>query len=128
MSPRNFLRWQSAAVTTECLQDRVRSTLGDTTTAEQHYRTYLSIAERLAATDPDNAKYQRGLTASHSKLGDLAVALGDTTTAEQHYRTDLGIAERLAAADPGNAQYQRDLSISHDKLGNLSQADEKDPA
>ena len=25
MSPRNFLRWQSAAVTTECLQDRVRS-------------------------------------------------------------------------------------------------------
>jgi len=25
VSPRNFLRWQSAAVTTECLQDRVRS-------------------------------------------------------------------------------------------------------
>ena len=25
MSPRDFLRWQSAAVTTGCLQDRVRS-------------------------------------------------------------------------------------------------------
>ena len=84
--------------------------------------------ERLAAADPGNAQYQRDLTVSHSKLGDLAVALGDTTTAEQHYRTDLSIAERLAATDPDNAQYQRDLSISHDKLGNLSQADEKDPA
>ena len=102
--------------------------LGDSATAEQHYRTSLSIAERLAAADPGNAGYQRDLGVSHNNLGDLAATLGDNTTAEQHYRTSLSIAERLAAADPGNAQYQRDLSFIHNKLGNLSQADEKDPA
>ncbi|MDQ3154408.1 MAG: hypothetical protein M3R63_22705 [Actinomycetota bacterium] len=102
--------------------------LGDTPTAEQHYRTGLTIAERLATADPGNAQYQRDLTVSHNRLGDLAVALGDTTTAEQHYRTGLTTRERLATADPGNAQYQRDLTVSHNKLGNLLQADEKDPA
>jgi hypothetical protein len=56
--------------------------------------------------------YQRDLSISHNKLGNLAVARGDTTTAEQHFRTGLDIRERLAAADPGNAEYQRDLSIS----------------
>ena len=87
-----------------------------------------SITERLAAADPDNAEYQRDLSISHERLGNLAIASGDSATAEQPYRTSLSIAERLTAADPDNAEYQRDLSISHDKLGNLSQADEKDPA
>ena len=88
----------------------------------------LKLAESRAAADPGNAGYQRDLSVSHDRLGDLAVASGDSATAEQHYRTALAIAERLAAADPGNAEYQRDLSVSRNQLGNLSQADEKDPA
>ena len=32
---------------------------GETTTAEHHFRTDLSIVERLAAADPGNADYQR---------------------------------------------------------------------
>ena len=40
----------------------------DSATAEQHYRTALSITERLAAADPDNAQYQHGLSVSHHRL------------------------------------------------------------
>jgi len=96
--------------------------VGDSTTAEQHYRAQLSIAERLVATDPGNAGYQRVLGASHHRLGDLARAVGDSTTAEQHYRAYFEIAERLAATDPGNAEHQRDLAVAHDRLGDLARA------
>ena len=49
--------------------------LGDASTAEQHYRTALSITERLAAADPDNAQYQRDLSVSHNNLRNLAKAV-----------------------------------------------------
>jgi tetratricopeptide (TPR) repeat protein len=80
----------------------------------------LDITEHRAAADPGNAEYQRDLSVSHEKLGDLAIATGDTTTATQHYQASLTIAERLTAADLGNAEYQRGLSISHNKLGDLA--------
>ena len=47
----------------------------DSATAEQHYRTALSITERLAAADPDNAQYQRDLSVSHNNLRNLAKAV-----------------------------------------------------
>jgi hypothetical protein len=93
----------------------------DTPTADQHYRASLTIAERLAATDPTNAEYQRDLSISHNRLGDLAVAAGDTPTADQHYRAQLAITERLAAADPANAEYQRDLDYIRRRVATLSE-------
>jgi Flp pilus assembly protein TadD len=33
------------------------------------HREALAIAERLAATDPDNAEHQRDLAVSHDRLG-----------------------------------------------------------
>ncbi len=82
----------------------------------------LAVAESRAATDPGNARYQRDLSISHNRLGDLAVAIGDRAGAEEHYRACLAIAERLATTDPGNAEYQRDLSVSHNRLGDLAVA------
>ena len=55
-------------------ESEVEPAAGDSTTAEQHYRAQLAIAERLVATDPGNAGYQRDLSVSHNRLGDLAVA------------------------------------------------------
>ena len=92
-----------------------------TATTDRRARLLLVAQERVAA-DPGNAGYQRDLSISRNKLGDLAVAAGDSSTAERHYRAGLTIAERLAAADPGNAGYQRDLSISRNKLGDLARA------
>ncbi|MET9224723.1 CHAT domain-containing protein [Lentzea sp. NPDC003310] len=85
-------------------------------------RHLLAIAERLAVADPGNAEYQRDLSVSHNRLGDVAVAMGDIGTAREHFQAGLDIAERLAVADPGNAEYQRDLSISHEKLGGVAVA------
>jgi hypothetical protein len=54
---------------------------------------------RLAAADPANTEWQRDLSVSHNKLGDVAVAAGD-----------------LAAADPANTQWERDLSNTQQKI------------
>ncbi|MEJ2851874.1 CHAT domain-containing protein [Saccharothrix sp. CCNWLW140] len=97
-------------------------TIGLTTaTAHKRHQIHELLQERLA-TNPDNAEYQRDLSISHDKLGDLAMARGDTGTAEQHYQASLDIAQRLATADPDNAEYQRDLSVSQNKLGDLAMA------
>jgi hypothetical protein len=61
--------------------------------------------------------WQRDLSISRNKLGDVAVAAGDLAGAGEHYRAAQVIAERLAAADPTNTGWQRDLSISRNKLG-----------
>ena len=87
-----------------------------------HYQAALAIAERLAAADPTNTEWQRDLSVSHNKLGDLAVAAGDLAAAQQHYQAALTIRERLAAADPTNTEWQRDLSVSHEQLGDLAVA------
>ncbi len=44
---------------------------------------------RLAAADPSNTQWQRDLSVSHNKLGDLAVAAGDLTAARTAYQAGL---------------------------------------
>ncbi|MCX6880092.1 MAG: toll/interleukin-1 receptor domain-containing protein, partial [Verrucomicrobia bacterium] len=69
--------------------------------------TVHSVIERLAASDPANAEWQRDLSVSLIKLGDLAVAQGDLAGALRYFTQDMAIAERLAASDPANAEWQR---------------------
>jgi hypothetical protein len=44
---------------------------GDPTAALQAYRDSLAIAERLAKADPGNAGWQRDLSVSYSKVGNV---------------------------------------------------------
>ena len=83
------------------------------------YRASLAIAERLARQDASNAGWQRDLSVSHIKVGDVLVAQGDAGGALEAYRASLAIAERLARQDASNAEWQRDLSVSHNKVGNV---------
>jgi eukaryotic-like serine/threonine-protein kinase len=76
------------------------------------YRANLTIRERLAAQDPANAGWRRGLSVSHDRVGDVLYAQGDLAGALAEYRASLAIAELLAAQDPANAQWQTDLAIS----------------
>ena len=78
------------------------------------------LLQRLAASDPGNAVWQRDLSISYNRLGDLAVSLGDLPAAQKRFTARLAIPERLAASDPGNAAWQRDLSFSHNTLGDLA--------
>jgi hypothetical protein len=72
--------------------------------------------ERRAAADPANTAWQRDLSISRDKLGNVAVAGGDLADASEHYRASLAIAERLAAADPANTAWQRDLFALRDQI------------
>jgi hypothetical protein len=75
---------------------------------------------RRTDADPGNAGWQRDLSVSHEKVGDLAVAAGDLPAARDAYTASLAIAQRLADADPGNAGWQRDLSVSWMSIGSIA--------
>ena len=92
---------------------------GDLEEAGTAYRASLAIFERLAAADPSNAGWQRELSVSQDRVGNVLSAQGGLDDALSAYRAGLAIRERLAAADPSNAGWQRDLSVSQNKLGDV---------
>ena len=92
------------------------------------YQASLAIRERLAKADPGNAGWQRDLSVSHDKIGDVLVDQGNLPAALAAYQASLAISERLAKADPGNAGWQRDLSVSHNKIGDVLLAQGNLPA
>jgi tetratricopeptide (TPR) repeat protein len=95
---------------------------GDLPLATRQFQAMHEQVQTRAAADPANTGWQRDLSVSHNKLGDMAAAAGDRTAARTHYQAGLDIAARLAAADPANTQWQRDLSVSHDSLGDMTAA------
>jgi tetratricopeptide (TPR) repeat protein len=79
-----------------------------------------AIAERLAASDRSNTEWQRDLTVSYNKVGDVLVAQGKLDEALKSYRDSLAIAERLAASDRSNTAWQDDLQYSISIIGDLA--------
>jgi tetratricopeptide (TPR) repeat protein len=75
--------------------------------------------ERLVRAEPDRADYQRDLSVSCVRMGDLARALGQREEARQAFARALAIRERLAQAEPARTDYQHDLSNSYDRMGRL---------
>jgi hypothetical protein len=63
------------------------------------YRDRHAIADRLAKADPGNAGWQRDLSVSYEKIGDVLVAQGNLPEALKSYRDRHAIADRLAKAD-----------------------------
>jgi tetratricopeptide (TPR) repeat protein len=53
---------------------------------------------------------QSGLSASHTRIGDLHLELGDSKEALESYRSALKLRESLAARLPDNAGVQNDLA------------------
>jgi tetratricopeptide (TPR) repeat protein len=92
---------------------------GNLTAALQAYRDSLAIAERLAKADPRHAGWQRDLSVSYYKVGNVLETQGKLGDALNAYRDSLAIFERLAKADPGNAGWQRDLSVSYHRVGDV---------
>lgn len=81
------------------------------------YRKGLAIAAALVARDPANTEWQRDLSVSYNKIGDVLTAQGDARAALAAYREGLSIREALAARDPANSRWQLDLAVSCAKLG-----------
>ena len=97
---------------------RIRSTQVQ---ARFEYKEAEEIAKKLAAGDPSNSAWQRDLTVSFIKLGDVAVAQGKLEEAARAFGDGLAIRKKLAAGDPSNSAWQRDLWVSFFKLASLSE-------
>jgi tetratricopeptide (TPR) repeat protein len=89
------------------------------TCALKSFRDGLAIAEQLAQADPGNAGWQRDLSVSFDRVGDVLVAQGNLPEALKSLRDGLAIRDRLAQADPGNAGWQRDLAVSNERIGDM---------
>ncbi|MDF0668461.1 MAG: hypothetical protein P0119_20625 [Nitrospira sp.] len=85
--------------------------------ALERYTAARNIVVEEAARDPANTEWQRDLSVSHNKIGDVLVAQGDGPGALTAYRKGLAIGEALAARDPANTQWQNDVAVSCAKLG-----------
>jgi tetratricopeptide (TPR) repeat protein len=92
---------------------------GDLNAALAAHGEARSAMERLAASDAGNADWQRDLSVSYDRVGDVLVKQGNLPDALKSYRASLVIAERLAASDAGDADWQRDLSVSNNKIGDV---------
>ena len=71
--------------------------------------------EELLQHDPDNAQWQRELSASHDNAGDALLAQGRLSDSLACYRTSLGIRERLSS----DMESLRDLAERHGRIGRL---------
>ena len=92
-----------------------------------------NILTLLTNEYPENRNFQRSLSISYSKLGQLQLGRGDTAAALEYYKASHSIREKLSilARDPLNPlepldpldlasiRFQRDLSISHVNIGDL---------
>ncbi|HMN95565.1 MAG TPA: hypothetical protein PKC43_05005, partial [Phycisphaerales bacterium] len=87
--------------------------------ARSAYQSALSIRERLAKSEPDRADYQRDLSVSYERMGDLYSALGQGEAARSAYQSALSIRERLAESEPDRADYQRDLAASYERMATV---------
>jgi len=77
----------------------------------------LRMAEELVMLDPDNAEFQRDVSVSYAKLGDVQLHQGDTAQALGYYEKALAVAEELVKLDPDNTEFRRDVFVSYAKLG-----------
>jgi tetratricopeptide (TPR) repeat protein len=82
------------------------------------YREVLTDADRRAAGDPGNPRWQRDLAVTSHKLGDLAIRLGKLDEARVWYDRASAIDE--GRADRGTAEWRRDISITYEKHGTLA--------
>jgi len=96
--------------------------LGRLPQAAQALAAAIQALSAQADQDPINTLWQRDLSVSYSKLGDVLQAQGDLGRGEKAYQDALAIGERLAAQDPTNTEWQRDLSVSYERLGDVLQA------
>ena len=84
---------------------------GNLPEARRSYRDGLIIAQRLAASDPGNAGWQRGLAVSYGKIADVAARKGARAEALDGFRRARDIVARLSRESPDNATLQNDLKF-----------------
>ena len=78
--------------------------------------------QRLAESDPGNAEWQRDLSVSLEKLGDLAVAQGNLPEAQRLFADSLRIANAWPSPTPATPRGNATCPCRSNKLGDLAVA------
>ena len=81
-----------------------------------------TIIERAGGVGPGQRGWQRDLSVSQDKLGDVRRRRATLRGRSRPTRRPMPSRERLAASRPGQRGWQRDLSVSWNKLGDVRQA------
>jgi tetratricopeptide (TPR) repeat protein len=76
----------------------------DLSAALTSYQASLAIRDRLAKADPGNAGWQRDLSVSYEKIGDVHTDRGDTLQAIAAFDRALRIYRELQAHNPADIQ------------------------
>jgi len=95
--------------------------LGDTTAALDLHKKVVGIAEKLVASEPNDATLQRLLASGVLRLGDQLVGTGDRSNGESQYLRGEQILKKLVA--PNNVMSQVDLAETYARLGTARLAD-----
>jgi len=82
------------------------------------YESAFQIIQELVHQDPGNSGWQRNLSISYDRLGNVLKAQGDLSGAKNWYENALEIREKLAALNTGS-DGQRDLLVSFSNLGDI---------
>ena len=94
-------------------------TLGNTDSALALATQARDIFGDLVASNPDNSDFQRELSVSNERIGDVLVLQGNLDGGLAAYRETLTLRKSLALKDPGDTECERDLSVSDNKIGDV---------
>src|SRR5262249_40648294 len=83
------------------------------------YKEGLTIIRGLVQRYPDNSRWQRELSVSLNKVGDVKLQEDDTDGARAHYSEALTIVGNLTERDPKNLLWLRDVALSLSKVGDV---------
>ncbi len=78
----------------------VEAKLGAREKASQHYERGQSLVLALSSRDPNNAEWQRDLSVSYDKIGDISAARGDRDGALKAFNDGLDIRKAARRARP----------------------------
>jgi hypothetical protein len=79
----------------------------------------LSIDRGLVEIDGSNSEWQRNLSLSLQRFGDVKLTVGDTIAAFAAFEKSFALCRRLAASDKTNIRWQKALSSSIEKISRL---------
>ena len=79
-------------------------------------------SQALAARDPNNAEWQRDLSVSYNKIGDISAARGDRDGALKAYKDGLDIAKRSPRAIPTTPNGSAISPSAMTRVGDISAA------
>lgn len=90
--------------------------------AENSYREYKRLADRMVAIEPDNLKWRMEALYAKENLGIVLYSQRRFGEAVQPFESALGPMESLASIDASNRQYQKELSTLLAWLADARQA------